>query len=126
MPRGDGKGPMGTGAMTGRAGGYCNGSSTPGTANPLVGSSSNTGSGRYCQAWGQGQGLGGGRRAGRRNIFQATGMPGRMNFASVTTEEQINPEIAKNILKNKAKALEAEMVLIKNQLDALETGTTPE
>ncbi len=53
-------------------------------------------------------------------------MPGRMNFASVTTEEQINPEIAKNILKNKAKALEAEMVLIKNQLDALETGTTPE
>ena len=35
MPRGDGTGPLGQGSMTGRAGGYCAGFSTPGYANPM-------------------------------------------------------------------------------------------
>ena len=62
MPGGDGTGPMGMGAMTGRAAGYCAGSGVPGYVNP--------GPGRGF--WGRGRG--GGR--GRRNWFHATGMPG--------------------------------------------------
>jgi len=37
MPRADGTGPMGMGAMTGRAAGYCAGSRVPGYANPVPG-----------------------------------------------------------------------------------------
>ena len=60
MPRGDGTGPMGFGPMTGRAAGYCAGYQTPGYVNSMPG-----------------RGMGGGRGAGRgrRNWFNATGMP---------------------------------------------------
>lgn len=37
MPRGDGTGPLGMGAMTGRAAGYCAGYSVPGFANSFWG-----------------------------------------------------------------------------------------
>jgi predicted Fe-Mo cluster-binding NifX family protein len=37
MPRGDGTGPMGMGARTGRAAGYCAGSEMPGYAHPVPG-----------------------------------------------------------------------------------------
>ncbi len=37
MPRGDGTGPAGMGAMTGRTAGYCAGYNTPGFANPIPG-----------------------------------------------------------------------------------------
>jgi len=65
MPGGDGTGPMGMGAMTGRAAGYCAGFGTPGFANPIPGRG----------VWGRGRGGGG---WGRRNWFNATGLPGWM------------------------------------------------
>ena len=37
MPRRDGMGPEGLGPLTGRAAGYCAGSSTPGCQNPVLG-----------------------------------------------------------------------------------------
>lgn len=66
MPGGDGTGPMGMGAMTGRGLGYCAGYAQPGFA---------TGPGR---GFGYGFGFGGGRGwgRGRRNRFWATGVPG--------------------------------------------------
>jgi len=60
MPRGDGTGPAGNGAMSGRAAGFCAGYGAPGYANPVGG--------------GGFGGRGGGR--GRRNRYYATGQPG--------------------------------------------------
>ena len=68
MPGGDGTGPGGMGPMTGRAAGYCAGYATPGFANPVGG----FGGG----AWGRG----GGR--GRRNWYNATGVPGWQRAAA--------------------------------------------
>jgi hypothetical protein len=64
MPRGDGTGPAGQGAMTGRRAGYCAGYDMPGFANAAPG-------------YGYGRGYGGGwARGGRhRNWFYATGLP---------------------------------------------------
>lgn len=114
MPRGNGTGPMGAGPMTGRAWGYCSGSSVPGFANPSAGRGFGAGFRHNCPAWGPGQGLGGGRR-GWRMTFQATDRSG-----------QENPAMERTILQNRAKALQEQMDLIKNQLDSLETTKTSE
>ena len=63
MPAGDGRGPIGSGPMTGRGAGYCAGYSVPGYANAARG-------GGY---FGFGRGRGGGR--GRGNRFNATDRP---------------------------------------------------
>ena len=70
MPRGDGTGPQGLGPMTGRAAGYCAGYVEPGFTNPIPGRG----------AGGRGRG---GRRGGRgrRNWFNATGVPGWVRAA---------------------------------------------
>jgi len=67
MPRGDGTGPMGAGAMTGRAGGYCAGTGVPDFANTFAGRGFGAGFGRNWPAWGQGLGFGAGRW-GRRSM----------------------------------------------------------
>ena len=77
MPGGDRTGPMGMGAMTGRAAGYCARSGVPGYANPVHERGFGMGFGRGRGAWGRGFG-GGGR--GWRNMFYATGLPGWMRF----------------------------------------------
>jgi len=66
MPGGDRTGPSGQGPMTGRAAGYCTGSSAPGFANH---------GGGFFRA---GRGAFGARGRGRgyRNWFNATGQPG--------------------------------------------------
>lgn len=53
MPRGDRTGPRGMGPMTGRAAGYCAGSSVPGYANPGPGMGTGGGGG-----YGYGRGMG--------------------------------------------------------------------
>lgn len=55
MPGGDRTGPLGLGAMTGRAAGYCAGYGMPGFANGIYGRG----------FWGWGRGRGGGRGRGR-------------------------------------------------------------
>jgi hypothetical protein len=58
MPRGDGTGPMGMGAMTGRAAGYCAGYAIPGFMNQIPGRGMGYGRGR---GRGFGRGMGWGR-----------------------------------------------------------------
>lgn len=69
MPRGDGTGPMGQGAMTGRAAGFCAGYSVPGCANG-VGGGFGRGFGRgfgggFGRGFGLGRGFGRGQGFGR-------------------------------------------------------------
>jgi hypothetical protein len=64
MPGGDGTGPMGMGAMTGRRMGYCAGYSVPGFANA------------WPAGFGRGAGIGFGRGRGNRFWARTTGLPG--------------------------------------------------
>jgi hypothetical protein len=115
MPRGDRTGPMGMGAMTGRAAGYCAGFGFPGYANPALGQ-------------GFGMRFGGGR--GWRKMFYATGQPGWMRFGSYpaisgypTPYQKPDPEMEKRALKNQADALQSELDLVKKRLSEIETET---
>ncbi len=95
MPRGDGTGPMGMGAMTGRGAGYCSGNGAPGFANY---------SGRL------GRGLGAGR--GNRRMFFATEVPGVLR--NPVNNGQIYDE--KTVLENQEGNLEAQLKLVKERL----------
>jgi len=118
MPRGDGTGPMGMGAMTGRAAGYCAGFGMPGYANPVPGRGVGMGSR-------QGRGFGGG--FGWRHRFYATGLPGWMRFGSYAPPNQeANLEMQKQALKNQADALQSELDIIKKRLSEIESGTAME
>lgn len=75
MPRGDGTGPTGAGAKTGRAAGYCAGYDRPGFANPATGAARRPFFGRAAGAvggifgrprLGLGRGFRGGRGRGGR------------------------------------------------------------
>lgn len=73
MPGGDRTGPMGMGAMTGRAAGYCAGYGVPGSMQPFAG--------RGFQGCGRGRGGGfSGGGFGWRNRFFATGLTGRQHM----------------------------------------------
>ena len=118
MPRGDRSGPMGMGPRTGRAAGFCSGSGMPGYANPMGERGLGMGFGRR-----HGGGFGGGR--GRRNRFDATGLPGRMRFdEDVAPYQRPDPEMEMQALKNQADALQSELDLIRKRLSEFESGTT--
>jgi len=124
MPRGDGTGPMGMGAMTGRASGFCAVSEVPGYANPVPERGFGMGFGRGRGTWGRGFG-GGGR--GWRNMFSATGLPGRMRFGGYTVSyRKPDPEMEKQALKNEAEALQTELNFIKKRLGEIEKGSMTE
>jgi len=112
MPRGDGTGPMGMGALSGRAAGYCAGFGMPGYANPVPG---------------RGPGMGFGRGRGWRHMFYATGLPGWMRFGGYATPYQNpDPNLEKQTLKSQAEALQSELDFIKKRLSEIETGTATE
>ena len=79
MPRGDGTGHNGMGAMTGRAAGFCAGYTVPGFANPVSG-----------RGFGFGRGLGLGFRGGRRfSPYSGYGyMPNTMPSGFSATPQQ--------------------------------------
>lgn len=94
MPRGDGTGPNGMGAMTGRRMGFCAGFSLPGFSN---------------------RGGFGGMGAGRgRGWLQA--WPAQQ---AVPT-----PEAERNYLNSRADSLQAELDSIRKRLSAIENGET--
>lgn len=100
MPRGDRRGPNGMGPMTGRAAGFCNGSSTPGFAdNGAVG------------GYGQGRGAGRGPGGGFHGAAYGRGM-GR-GFQTAYTAPVYSKEAEKGYIEN-------EVTILKNQLKALE------
>jgi len=123
MPGGDGTGPMGMGAMTGRAAGFCAGYGMPGYMNPISGRGFGMGFGR-----GRGFGGGGGRGWGRgwgtpygvpAYGYGAAGMPVApyaMPYASAPTKEQ---EL--DMLKGQAGQFEATLGDIRKRLQELET-----
>ncbi|MGD9974420.1 MAG: DUF5320 domain-containing protein [Desulfatirhabdiaceae bacterium] len=120
MPRGDGTGPMGTGPMTGRAAGYCSGAGAPIARNP-----------GYGCGFGRGMGYGG-CGYGFRNIFHATGIPGRMRFGGYPgpygypAPFQPGMGMEKQMLKQQADGLQMELDLIRKRLDEMEAKSGPE
>ena len=119
MPRGDGTGPMGMGAMTGRAAGYCAGLGMPGYANPALGRG-------FRMGFGRGRGFGGGGR-GWRHMFYATGPPGWTRFGGYAAPYQNpDPNLEKQSLSSQAEALQSELDLIKKRLSEIEAETAAE
>jgi hypothetical protein len=124
MPRGDGTGPMGMGAMTGRGAGWCAGFGTPGYANSIPWRG-------FGMGFGRGRGFFGGRGGGRgwRNMYYATGLPGWMRYGGYSAPYvyqapymKPDPEMEKQTLRNQADALQSELDFIRKRLDELETG----
>jgi hypothetical protein len=122
MPRGDSRGPVGMGAMTGRAAGYCAGYDSPGYANINPGRGFGMGRGPCSRGFGAG-----GR--GRRNMFYTTGLPGWQRFGGYAppypeTYRMNDPEMEKQALKSEAEALQAKLDSLRKRLDEIETKTT--
>ena len=123
MPGGDRTGPMGMGAMSGRAAGFCSGAGMPGYASAPARRGFGIGFGRGRVA---GIGFGGGRR-GWRNMFYATGLPGWLRgrdysspYGYPAAYPQPDPQMERQILKNQADALQSELEMIKKRLSEVE------
>jgi hypothetical protein len=132
MPSGDRTGPMGMGAQSGRAAGYCAGFGMPGYANPVPGRGFGMGLGRGRGGRGRGFGFGGGGR-GWRHMYFATGLPGWARFGgyaapygSFTPYQNSDPEMERQALNSQAEALQSELDLIKKRLSEIETGAAAE
>ncbi len=127
MPGGDGTGPMGMGAMTGRAAGFCAGYGMPGTMNPVAGRGMGMGFGRGRGFWGGGRG--GGR--GWRNMFYATGLTGWQRagmpaYAAPYAAAAPTREQELEMLKGQAGQFEAALGEIRKRLQELEIEKTAE
>jgi len=110
MPGGDGTGPLGQGPMTGRAAGYCSGSSAPGYANSLP---------RMGMAFGRGRGMGRGR--GFRRMAFAQTVPAERVVPVYPAQQAYQPtkEQEKQYLENEIKAIEVEENALKQELEAI-------
>jgi hypothetical protein len=109
MPRGDGRGPAGTGRMTGRGAGFCAGSGTPGYAN--VGARRGFGIGFGGRGF-FGCGFANGNR-GRRRRFNAIALPGAYKGQFQSPDQ----EFEKQALMNHAVVLQSELDYIKQLLE---------
>ena len=127
MPGGDGTGPGGMGAMTGRAAGYCAGYAAPGFASPVVGVGRGLGFGR---GRGVGRGMGMGFRGGRGAVGN-WGMPPAQGVAyglppvpAVPYGYGVAPnaEQQANALKGQAEYFEEALTAIKKQIADLDVG----
>ena len=117
MPKGDRTGPMGTGARSGRAAGFCAGFNAPGYANMTNVGGAGMRAGRrrggiYSQGGG-GRGWCSGPFAGRRM--------GRMVFGGYGYASQpLNPESEKESLRNRSQALQSELDAVNRRLAEIE------
>ncbi|MDD4118342.1 MAG: DUF5320 domain-containing protein [Kiritimatiellae bacterium] len=102
MPRGDRTGPMGAGPMTGRAAGYCTGSAAPGFAG-----------GGWGRGFGYGRGFGRGGGFGR-GFGRGWGWPA-VGVAAPAADQELA------VLQQQAKQLQADMDLIQNRIQDLES-----
>jgi Family of unknown function (DUF5320) len=113
MPKADRTGPMGTGAMSGRAAGYCAGFDRPGHANPTA--PGGAGMRRGCRRGGWGGPTAGGR--GWRHRSLATGQTGPMPFGGYAfSRRPFNPELEKESLRNRSQALQSELEAVSKRL----------
>lgn len=122
MPRGDGTGPAGMGAMTGRAAGFCAGHGTPGYANPVPGRGFGMGFGRGRGFRGRGFGGGG---FGWQNRFHPSGRPGGM-FPGVAfygyagPYGKTDPGAEREALRNQAEALQSKLDAVRKRIEEIE------
>ena len=109
MPRGNGMGPRGMGAMSGRGAGYFAGFNQPGFQNPAAWTANRMGGGGGC-------------RRGWCNTFFATRMPGWMRFVGGSTPPvgKADPEIEKQVLRAQADHLQSEADSIRRRLEELD------
>ncbi len=129
MPGGDRTGPLGEGARTGRAAGFCEGYNVPGYANPGFGYGFRGGRGR---GFGLGRGGGFGRGGGRgwRHRYYATGLPGwaRAGQADWPGPEPVHPQVRSRMaphdelkmLRSEAESCEDALKNIRVRIDELE------
>ncbi len=127
MPGRDRTGPMGRGAMTGRAAGYCAGSGVSESAKPVPGRGFGKGFGKGCRAWGRRLGGGG---CGWRKMFHATGLSGWVRFSRYNAphgypqpSRKSDREMEMQVLRNHAEGLQLELDFIRKRLAEAETGT---
>jgi hypothetical protein len=117
MPRGDGTGPEGQGAMTGRTAGYCVGYATLGYLNPLPGSGAFGRGGRGWRNWFYATGLPGWVRT--QTGYPARGSGGQMPLHYPYAPE-ITPKQEADILKNRAEELVEEVNYLNKRIEELE------
>jgi len=125
MPGGDRTGPMGMGSMTGRAAGYCSGAGVPGYMNPVPGRGLGRGLwGRGFRGPGRGRGARGGAwgRGWRWFEFGRYAAP----YEYPAPYPGTDPKTESQLLKNQAKALQAELDLVNKRLAEVEAKTTEE
>jgi len=118
MPAGNGRGPVGTGPMTGRGAGYCAGYTVPGCANPV------RGGGYY------GYERGGGGR-GWRNQFYASGAAFRgRGFRNLQNRDEtgfnyrgseFSSENELRLLKEQAEIIQSELASVSERIKELES-----
>ncbi len=109
MPRGDGTGPVGRGAMTGRAAGYCAGFNVPGYLNSV------SGRGR---AWRRGVG----RRAAYVQVQAPDSSPYQKQPFSGTPAYENNSETELEYLKNTEKAIKEELEAIRKRMEEIKNS----
>jgi hypothetical protein len=126
MPRGDGKGPMRMGGMTGRGAGYCAGFGAQGRENTAPGRGLGMSS-LGCHGF-QNRGFGGGGR-GWWNRFFAIDPPRWMQFRGYaapnryqTPDQKPDPEMEMQALRNQAQILKSELDFIEKRLAEIKAG----
>jgi len=109
---------MGTGAMSGRAAGFCAGFNMPGCANPTAARGMGMGMGRRRGGWG-------GPRAGSRGWHYrsfAAGRMGPMYYGGYAPWPQpFNPELEAESLRSRSQALQTELDAVNQRLAEIES-----
>ena len=108
MPGGDRTGPLGLGAMTGRAAGYCTGYPVPGFMNPIM------------EYPGYGRGLGRGMRRGLGYRYMPYGPTAFGYNPAITAEEELS------MLKEHTKLLQKQLEKIQKHVKTLEEESKQE
>jgi len=117
MPRGDGTGPRGLGAMTGRGAGYCAGAGVLETGGAVPGRGFGMGFGNARGMAGMGRGCG----LGWRSMGRVSGLAGRGRFGAFAVPTAAGPETEKQLLTRQAEALQTELENIRKRLAAMAT-----
>ena len=122
MPGGDGTGPMGMGAMTGRGAGYCAGYPVQGYMNPIPGRGGlgyGRGFGRG-RGWGRGMGRGFGWKAAAYPYAYANPDMAPTYPANVTLKQEAD------MLRAEAKAMQDSIGAINQRIKDLESAQASE
>ena len=116
MPRGDRTGPIGIGAMSGRAAGFCAGFNMAGYAHPTAAGGAGMRLGRRGGGW-SGP-AGGGRRWRCRSL--AFGRMGAMYGAGyAAVPHALSSEMEKELLRNRSQVLQSELEAVNKRLEEI-------